>query len=196
MKLNFPTGNKPAEQPAETPAAKPKGLQIGTPKVAEPAMSLQERLAQPKAATEQPKSGLNALLANKPADKPVAAKPKDAPKVILASESEKYVLNAEATEQLPQTVLDDYAAKMQHMIYAMDTQELGTALHSVLNFAQENPHLRSILRADDIRLVVHAARQSYALTVVAKTKNKGRTTKTTQLAKDIMDDLAGVSFTI
>lgn len=207
MKLNMgknkPAGgiHSPSDQTAiKTDApAKPAGLQLGKPKAQEPTKSLKEQLASASAAKmEAPKSALANLLANKPADVSAAQTPaKPAPnKIQLASESEKYVLDASATEQLSQTVLDDFAAKMQHLIYAMDTQELPTALHSVLSFAQENPHLRDILRADDIRLVVRGARKSYGMTVVAKTTNKTRTTKQSALTKDIMADLADVSFSV
>lgn len=210
MKLNI-GGNKPAQSATvQAPVAtKPKGLQLGKPKVQEPTQTLAERTAQvaktqsnlnalvnkPKAETEAPKSGLSSLLAGKPAAVAEPAK-KDAPQVKLADMTEKYVLDAEATDKLPQTVIDDFSAKMQSLIIRMDTQEQQTALHDLLKYTEEHPHLRGILRADDIRLVVRAARKSYGMTVVAKTTNKGKSTKANKLSADIMADLADVSFTI
>jgi len=206
FRLNPP--KQPAKAVAETPAKKP-AFSIGKPKVQKPAQTLTARfeeakqtqsnlnsLVGKKVEAEPKASGLGNLLANKPVPHEEQVAAKEVATIKLAEISEKYVLNADATEKLPQTVLDDFTAKMQHLIFAMDTQELQTALHSVLNFAQENPHLRDILRAEDIQLVVRAARKSYGLTVVAKTKGKTRTTKKAALDADIMADLADVSFTI
>jgi len=114
----------------------------------------------------------------------------------LAPITEKYVLVADASESLPQEVLDGFSERMQTLIDNMNSQELPTALHTLLRYTQENKNLRAILRETDVQLFVRACRSSYGLVVTKKTANKTRKTKSDVVAKELMNDLAELDFTI
>lgn len=198
MKLNIgkpTTTEKPVatevQAAEETVTARlPGGLVLGKPKVQEPAPTLGQTLAAAKP------SPLSNLLANKGAVTEPKTPTEPVMPVKMAQIGEKYVLDAEATETLPQAVLEEFAAKMQSLLNTMGTLQLQTALPDLLNFTQAHPHLRDILRADDIRIVTKAAREAYGLTVVAKTSNSAKATKTNKLAADILADLADIKFTL
>ena len=114
----------------------------------------------------------------------------------LALQEEKYVLTAEASEKLPQDVLEAFASKMQYLITAMDTADLPNAMYAVLTYTQEHPHLKDILRANDVGLMVKACRTSYGMTVVAKSSNKKKATKKSALDADVLASLADLEINI
>lgn len=148
----------------------------------------------------KPINKLNAIMQNKPAQSAQIQNLANTPIPQLAPKTEKYVLLAEATEELPQPVLDMFAEKMQTMMSALDTQYLQHALHEVKRFTDEHKELRKILRAEDVQLFVKAARQSAGLTVVAKTENKQKASKkqamVNELAGEINDIFANLDISI
>ena len=210
MKFNFP---KPAAGTQEVAKPETEKSKVIFGKPVKPTESLQEKFESAKQdaskLAEKAKAEVASPLANQTkasplanllaqGNKPAQAKtePKETKIPELAPLTEKYVLDAEATEQLPQTVLDEFASKMQDLIDYMDTQELQTSLHDVLRYAEAHPHLRGIIRAEDVQLIVRAARKSYGLTVTAKTGNKKRAKASDKMLEEIAADLEGLEFTI
>ncbi len=197
MKLNIgkPETKPEVETVAEVKAGptvedKPKsGLaaMLAKKKEAQSAEPSKDEIAEEKPAGE---SKLTGLLAKAP-----AAKEKQAQnKIELADKSEKYVLQAEASDKLSQEVLDLYAAKMQHIINCMGTVQLQNALHDVLKYCEEHPHLRDIIRGHDVQTIVRASRQSYGLVLHSKTTNSNTSKKKTAEIKDLVSELADMDF--
>lgn len=114
----------------------------------------------------------------------------------LAPQTEKYVLVAEASEELPLEVLQTFADKMQAIVSGFGTQGLQTALHDILRYTNEHPELRKILREEDNRIFVRAARESYGMTILAKTTNKGKAKERAVKLTSVMEDLANLEIHI
>ena len=201
MKLNI---GKPKTPVATTTLQeKTSGFKFSLPKQSRPAQTNSADATQKPVQHEQKTSGTGSkgILGSKGGgiqDKPnPLAEVKKHDNAIPKISAEKFNIVAESTP----TLSVESATKFQEMVEMLEENidnegELQNVLKGTLEYLNDNPEVDAILTPESRAIFVKAARNSYGITLVAKTARKAKTTKATKKVDALMDELADLDFTL
>jgi len=152
-------------------------------------------LANSKPATSSNSNPLKAQLQKPSADQlsPLANMHIDlsAPAAVPTNvENYKYQEQADSCDD---ATVSNFYSLMHDLVNKFEHPELNESMRNCREYLQTHPELKSILKPDDIHMLVRGLRETYGKALSSRTANKKKRSKKEEAVNELLGDLSGFS---